>query len=373
MSRFNLGVDDCPVFEGMYDFCQLYAGASIEAARKLMSGYADIAINYSGGLHHAKKWEASGFCYVNDIVVAILQLLRVFPRVLYIDIDVHHGDGVQEAFYANPRVMTVSFHKYDGQFFPGTGSIDEVGVKAGKYYALNVPLQEYIDDQSYAYIFKHVISNVMDTFRPSAIVLQCGADSLAGDRLGVFNLSIRGHGECVKFMKSYRLPMLVVGGGGYTIRNVARAWTYECSVLTNTPVPDKLPVTDYHDHFGPDYSLHPRLVDPNHENVNTRHYLDSIRQQAAEYLRFLNGAPSVQMQELPPNSVKFMDTGEWVDRLEDTEPDVRRGDDFMNEARREKELSATDEREFYEDDKDQDGEDVVGQEEDEVAAMQPEP
>ncbi|KAI9030360.1 hypothetical protein DFJ74DRAFT_698673 [Hyaloraphidium curvatum] len=359
MSRFNLGVDDCPVFEGMYDFCRLYTGASVEAARKLMSGYTDIAINYSGGLHHAKKWEASGFCYVNDIVVAILQLLRTFPRVLYIDIDVHHGDGVQEAFYANPRVMTVSFHKYDGLFFPGTGSIDEVGVKQGKYYSLNVPLQEYIDDQSYTYIFKHVMSNVMESFRPSVIVLQCGADSLASDRLGCFNLSIRGHGECVKFMKSYRVPMLVMGGGGYTIRNVARCWTYEASILTNTPVPDKLPVTDYNEHFGPDYSLHPRIVDPNHENVNTRHYLDSIRQQCAEYLRFLNGAPSVQMQEIPPDSVRFMETGQWVDYVEDSRPDERQRDDFLDPARREKEVVTVDEREFYENDNDVGGDEPV--------------
>lgn len=291
-----------------------------------------------------------------------LRRRRTFPRVLYIDIDVHHGDGVQEAFYANPRVMTVSFHKYDGQFFPGTGSIDEVGVKGGKYYSLNVPLQEYIDDQSYAYIFKHVMSNVMETFRPSVIVLQCGADSLAADRLGCFNLSIRGHGECVKFMKSYRIPMMVVGGGGYTIRNVARCWTYETTILTNTPVPDKLPHTDYHEHFAPDYSLHPRIVDPNHENVNTRHYLDSIRQQCAEYLRYLNGAPSVQMQEIPPNSFHFMETGQWVDKVEDERPDERQVEDFLTAARREKEVPTMDEREFYEDERDVDRDIVEGSE-----------
>lgn len=97
--RFNIGVDDCPVFDGLWDFCAMSAGSSIEGARKLNNGDADIAVNWSGGLHHAKKIEASGFCYVNDIVLAILELLRFHARVLYIDIDVHHGDGVQEAFY----------------------------------------------------------------------------------------------------------------------------------------------------------------------------------------------------------------------------------------------------------------------------------
>lgn len=197
----------------MLDFCRFYTGASLQGARKLITNQSDISINWSGGLHHAKKKEASGFCYVNDIVLATLELLRFFPRVLYVDIDVHHGDGVQEAFYNSgisnylnqsllfhhsfvssftricinvghllDRVMSVSFHKYDGQFFPGTGAIDEIGVGRGKNYSINVPLQENIDDESYSYIFKSVMTNVMDTFKPSAIVLQCGTDSLAGDR-----------------------------------------------------------------------------------------------------------------------------------------------------------------------------------------------
>ena len=120
--------EDCPVFEGVFPFCQLYAGASIEGAKKLNHGLVDIAINWGGGLHHAKKNGASGFCYVNDLVLGIIEMLKYHARVLYIDIDVHHGDGVEEAFYLSDRVMTVSFHKFGprkddpGQpFFPGTG------------------------------------------------------------------------------------------------------------------------------------------------------------------------------------------------------------------------------------------------------------
>lgn len=221
-SRFNFG-DDCPVFTGLYDYCKQYAGASLVAARKLSQASTDIAINWSGGLHHAKKGEASGFCYVNDIVLGILELLRVHPRVLYIDIDIHHGDGVQEAFYQSNRVLTVSFHKYAGDFFPGTGAVDEIGNGLGKYFSLNVPLQDGIDDESYLALFKAVMEPTITTFRPSSIVLQCGADSLGCDRLGAFNLSIAAHGECVRFIKSFDLPMLVVGGGGYTIRWVLRS------------------------------------------------------------------------------------------------------------------------------------------------------
>ncbi|KAI9208261.1 uncharacterized protein BJ171DRAFT_490830 [Polychytrium aggregatum] len=357
--KFNMGVEDCPVFEGMFEFCKTYTGGSLEGARKLASGYSDIAINWSGGLHHAKKFEASGFCYVNDIVLAILELLRHYPRVLYIDIDVHHGDGVQEAFYLSNRVMTCSFHRYDGgSFFPGTGSLDEIGARAGKYYSINVPLNEYIDDSSYAYIFKSVMSNVIEMFRPSAIVLQCGADSLAGDRLGCFNLSIKGHGECVKFIKSFKIPMLVVGGGGYTIRNVARCWTYETSILTETMLPNNLPDNEYYQHFGPDYKLHPPIVDPNRENANTRQSLDSIRIKIAEYLRYLNGAPSVQMQEIPPDIQGFMERGNWeVDMAEDHNPDQRTEQQYDSEGhkrKRDRELAEYDEREFYSSDRDQD-------------------
>lgn len=117
----NVG-EDCPVFDGLYEFCQLSSGGSVAAAVKLNKQASEICINWGGGLHHAKKSEASGFCYVNDIVLGILELLKYHQRVLYIDIDVHHGDGVEEAFYTTDRVMTVSFHKY-GEYFPGTGDL----------------------------------------------------------------------------------------------------------------------------------------------------------------------------------------------------------------------------------------------------------
>ncbi|CAG2109130.1 unnamed protein product, partial [Medioppia subpectinata] len=135
-----LSGEDCPIFNGMYEFCQISAGGSISGAIKLNKKATDIAINWAGGLHHAKKSEASGFCYINDIVLAILELLKYQQRVLYIDIDVHHGDGVEEAFYVTDRVMTVSFHKFGKNFFPETGDLKDIGAERGKYYAINVPL-----------------------------------------------------------------------------------------------------------------------------------------------------------------------------------------------------------------------------------------
>jgi histone deacetylase 1/2 len=127
---FNIG-EDCPIFEGLNDYFKIYTTGSILSAYYINEGLSDIAINWSGGLHHAKKHEASGFCYINDCVLAILELLTKYQRVLYIDIDVHHGDGVEEAFFVTDRVLTCSFHKY-GDFFPGTGNLNDVGWEKGK-------------------------------------------------------------------------------------------------------------------------------------------------------------------------------------------------------------------------------------------------
>ena len=194
--------------------------------------------------------------------------------MLYVDIDIHHGDGVEEAFYTTDRVMTVSFHKF-GEYFPGTGDlqvgkfrlttekIDErkfqdIGAGRGKYYSVNFPLRDGIDDDCYETIFRPVISKVMETYQPHAIVLQCGADSLSGDRLGCFNLTLKGnliiaverandhlhtttlagHGKCVEFIKSFNLPLLLLGGGGYTIRNVARVWTSETAIALSQEIPN---------------------------------------------------------------------------------------------------------------------------------------
>ncbi|XP_003385311.1 PREDICTED: histone deacetylase 1-like [Amphimedon queenslandica] len=330
MQRFNVG-EDCPVFDGMYEFCQLSAGGSIAAAVKINKQESDIAVNWSGGLHHAKKSEASGFCYVNDIVLAILELLKYHQRVLYIDIDIHHGDGVEEAFYTTDRVMTVSFHKY-GEYFPGTGDLKDIGSDKGKYYAVNFPLRDGIDDESYQSIFKPVITKVMEVYRPSAIVLQCGADSLAGDRLGCFNLSLKGHAECVDFMRRFNLPIVLLGGGGYTIRNVARCWTYETSTALNCVVANELPYNDYFEYFGPDFKLH--ISPTNMTNQNSPEYLEKIKVKLFENLRLIPAAPSVQMQPIPEDAITFPEPEEKNPEerisIRDRDKRVERDDEFSD-------------------------------------------
>mmetsp|Transcript_22234 Transcript_22234/g.40395 ORF Transcript_22234/g.40395 Transcript_22234/m.40395 type:complete len:426 (-) Transcript_22234:98-1375(-) len=297
-ARFNAGeFTDCPVFDGLFEFTQLNTGASLDGAVQLAQNQADICINWSGGLHHAKKSEASGFCYINDIVLAILELLKVHARVLYIDIDVHHGDGVEEAFYCTDRVMTFSLHKY-GDFFPGTGDSADIGAKEGEGFSVNAPLTNGMTDETYRELFRPVMSKIMEVYQPGAIVLQCGADSLGQDRLGCFNLTLKGHGDCVKFVKSFGVPTLVLGGGGYTIRNVARCWCYETSVLLDKEISDDIPFNDYYEYYAPDFKLH--LKPEPMENLNTPESLEAVRVDILEQLQSLQGAPSVGMQQVPP-------------------------------------------------------------------------
>ncbi|RDX48309.1 histone deacetylase RPD3 [Lentinus brumalis] len=299
-TQFLVGEDN-PAFEGVFEFCSISAGGSIAAAQRLMSGQTDIAINWAGGLHHAKKREASGFCYINDIVLAILEMLRSVPRVLYIDIDCHHGDGVEEAFYTTDRVMTCSFHKF-GEYFPGTGTARDRGRGKGRGYALNVPLKDGITDEAYRSVFEPIIDKILEIFQPSAIVLQCGADSLSGDKLGCLNLTMQGHASCVQYIRKKNIPLLLLGGGGYTVKNVARTWTYEtaCALGIENDIDLNLPWNEYFEWFGPRYRL--EVLASNVEDLNTGE-LDKVRTEALQYLSELKPAPAAGLQTVPEESV----------------------------------------------------------------------
>uniref|UniRef100_A0AAQ4P744 Histone deacetylase n=1 Tax=Gasterosteus aculeatus aculeatus TaxID=481459 RepID=A0AAQ4P744_GASAC len=307
LNTFNVG-DDCPVFPGLFEFCSRYTGASLQGATQLNHKICDIAINWAGGLHHAKKFEASGFCYVNDIVISILELLKYHPRVLYIDIDIHHGDGVQEAFYLTDRVMTVSFHKYGNYFFPGTGDMYEVGAESGRYYCLNVPLRDGIDDQSEFTSCKSLTTQC----NPFILKLSGGKDSYCCE-LPTADV------DCVEFVKSFKIPLLVLGGGGYTVRNVARCWTFETSLLLDESISDELPYSEYFEYFAPDFTLHPD-VSTRIENQNSRPYLEQIRQTVFENLKMLNHAPSVQIHDVPSDVLSY-------ERTDEPDPDERGGEE----------------------------------------------
>jgi len=349
LPRYNLDID-CPVFDGLYQYCQISAGGSVGGAYRLNRGLSDVAINWAGGLHHAKKSKASGFCYVNDIVLGILELLKYHARVLYIDIDIHHGDGVEEAFYTTDRVMSVSFHKY-GDFFPGTGSLADIGAGAGKHHSINFPLRDGIDDESFVEVFRQVLSKVMEVYRPGAVVLQCGADSLSGDRLGVFNLSLRGHGQCVEFMSSFGVPLLLLGGGGYTVRNVARCWAYETAVAVGAKLPDEIPYNQYYEFYGPEFQLH--ITPSNMENLNSRRELEETTMQVFDILSHIDPVPSI-----PYNTPIIADS---VHRLQE-EADATAADEGDKDVRLsqlQQDRMVDHRADFYAGDNDVDGDDKM--------------
>jgi acetoin utilization protein AcuC len=238
---FGLGAGDNPVFKGLFDWSRLVTGASLQAAAMVGSGEVDIAFNISGGLHHAMVSRASGFCYINDPVIAIMSLLKKGKRVAYIDIDAHHGDGVQEAFYATDKVLTVSLHETGMMLFPGTGFEDEIGKGKGKGHSVNVPLPPYSDDELFVHAFNEIVPPLIEKFRPDVVVSQLGVDSFYSDPLTHLNYTNNGFCEVVKKIKEISPRWVALGGGGYDVANVAKAWTLAWAIMNDVDVPDEIP------------------------------------------------------------------------------------------------------------------------------------
>jgi len=195
--------------------------------------------------------------------------------------------------------MTLSFHRY-GDFFPGTGALEDIGAGGGKYCSVNVPLLSGLDDFSFETIFKPVFNKVFQVFQPSAVVMCCGADSIAGDRIGCWNMSIRGHGNAIEYMKTFGVPIVLLGGGGYTPRNVARCWAYETAVALGDQqeLRDEIPRNEMYQSYGPNFRLH-LDTDPSLENKNNRSYIEPIIQTVLENISLLKGPPSVPFQDVP--------------------------------------------------------------------------
>jgi histone deacetylase 1/2 len=237
--------------------------------------------------------------------------------------------------------MTVSFHKY-GEYFPGTGELRDIGVSRGKYYSVNYPLRDGITDRTYKGVFEPVIQAVMDNYNPDAIVLQCGGDSLSGDRLGCFNLSMKGHANCVKFVKSFGKPTLVLGGGGYTMRNVARTWAYETGALIGKDLGPQLPFNDYYEYFAPDYELN--VLPSNMDNANSAEYLRRVTEEVVTNLR-QTGTPSVQMQDVPREPLGGAMDSDAEDEADDIDAD-QNPDSRLTQREADKRIARDDE--FYE-------------------------
>jgi acetoin utilization protein AcuC len=264
--RYGFGPGDNPVFKGMYESSSLKAGGGVQAAELLLAGEYSVAFNFSGGLHHARPARASGFCIFNDVAVAIAYLISQGRRVAYVDIDAHHGDGVQNAFYDTDQVLTISLHQDGRTLFPGTGFVEEWGVGPGEGYSVNVPLSPDTDDPTYLWAFRQIVPPLIKRFNPDVLVTQLGADTHFHDPLTQMALTTEGHAalyaafaDLVADNSQPAIPWLACGGGGYNLDVVPRSWTLAFGVMSEQAFPDALPKSyreQYggvwlHDHVGP--------------------------------------------------------------------------------------------------------------------------
>jgi acetoin utilization protein AcuC len=248
-SGYGLGTDDDPVFPGMFDASALVAGGSAIAARQVWDGASEHAVNIAGGLHHAMEGFASGFCVFNDVVLAIRTLLAAgAERVAYVDIDVHHGDGVQAAFYDDPRVLTISLHQDPRTLFPGTGLPTELGTGAAEGTAVNVALPPGTGDSGWLRAFGAVVPGAVRAFRPEVLVTQCGCDTHHEDPLANLELSVDGQRTAIAALHSLAHEAahgkwVALGGGGYgVIRCVPRTWTHLLAEAAGRPMPFDTPI-----------------------------------------------------------------------------------------------------------------------------------
>lgn len=247
-SRFGLGTDDVPIFPQMHEAASLLVGGSLVAAEAVMSGQFDHAFNIGGGLHHAMRDLAAGFCIYNDIAVVCRWLVDTYgARVLYIDNDAHHGDGVQALFYDTHDVLTLSFHETGRYLFPGTGAVHERGRGAGYGYAVNVPLDAFTDDDSWLAGYEEIVPAIVDAYRPDVIVLQNGCDPHFLDPLTHLHATTRSLERVCQLAHDLAHEycggrLIAFGGGGYEIwRVVPRAWAMVWAVLTGQTLPETTP------------------------------------------------------------------------------------------------------------------------------------
>lgn len=238
---FGLGDAENPVFPGFFDWACLGTGGTMEAARLVSEeGYA-AAFNMAGGYHHAHSAKASGFSYLNDAVIAINSLLDKGKRVVYLDLDAHHGDGVQEAYYDTDRVLTISLHESGLYFFPGTGYEHELGKGRGSGYSVNIPLVAHTDDALYMKAFDEVIYPLIAAYDPDIIFTQLGADTFRTDPLTRLEITTHSYTHILKKLKALRIPWVATGGGGYDPMNTARAWTIAWGIMNSVNLPLRLP------------------------------------------------------------------------------------------------------------------------------------
>ncbi|GBD10577.1 Acetoin utilization protein AcuC [bacterium HR23] len=279
-ARYNFSQEgDNPVFPGMYEASAWAVGASLVAADLVAQGSVQVAVNFSGGLHHAMPNYASGFCIFNDVVIAIKALLKRGLRVAYIDIDAHHGDGVQFAFYDTDQVLTISLHESGEFLFPGTGFVHEIGVGKGRGYSVNVPLAPYTDDETYLWAFREVVPPLINAYHPDVLATQLGIDTHRDTPITHMGLTVQGFIAVVRELQGLaKGRWLAFGGGGYDLSAVARGWAWAYATMVGIDLPDPIPPA-FQERYGiPRLRDEERPVDTARQPIARRYAEEAVAQ-----------------------------------------------------------------------------------------------
>jgi len=246
---YGLGTVDNPIVAGMYEAMTVVVGASLLAADLVIDGKASVAFNPSGGLHHAHRARAAGFCIFNDPALAIAHIIQRCGegvKVVYLDIDAHHGDGVQEAFYHRRDVLTISLHESGRYLFPGTGDVEEIGEGEGEGFSVNLPLSPYTNDEVYLWAFREAVVPLLEAFQPDFICSQLGVDTHYQDPLTHLCLTTQGYLSIVNEIAPRAPKWVAVGGGGYDVTVVPRAWTLAFARMMEVDPPELIPESEAH-------------------------------------------------------------------------------------------------------------------------------
>jgi len=246
-ARFGLDTDECPIFPGVDQYASHIVGGTIDAVMGVAEGKFEDAVSFFGGLHHAFESQAAGFCYYNDIVVALKKYQQKYPekKVLYLDTDAHHGDGVQQAFYHDPKVLTVSLHELSMGFFPGTGRVEEVGIGEGKGYSVNIPLPPLTDDVEWWRAFEDVVVPIWLVYKPDFVFWEVGADGYMNDPLTDLMLTYDTYQRMSKTVRQLvhlgTRKLVVTGAGGYNPVAAAKIWTILLADIADIALPPTIP------------------------------------------------------------------------------------------------------------------------------------
>lgn len=235
----GLGGPDTPVFPDLYAYGAWACGAALTAADLLLAEVVDVAFSLAGGFHHAHAELASGFCYLNDVALACERLAAAGRRVAYVDVDAHHGDGVQAFFYRRADVLTISLHESGRTLFPGSGFEDEIGEGPGLGCAVNVPLPAGTYDEAYLAAFDAVAWPVLLAYGPEVLVVELGMDTLAGDPLTHMRLSNNAVAAVLERLLSLHRPLLICGGGGYHVEHTVRGWALAWRTCLESETPEE--------------------------------------------------------------------------------------------------------------------------------------